>query len=48
MDRGAWRATAHEGHKETDTTEQLHMHTHTTHIEQYTEHLEYLLKCIIY
>ena len=33
MDRGAWRATVHGGHKESDTTEQLthtHTHTHTT------------------
>ena len=31
MDRGAWRATVHGGHKESDTTEQLtqtHTHTH--------------------
>ena len=30
MDRGAWRATVHGGHKELDTTEatyQVHMHT---------------------
>ena len=46
MDRGAWRATVHGGHKESDTTERLHMHTHATHTEQYTEHLEYLLKYI--
>ena len=26
MDRGAWRATVHGGHKESDTTE--HRHTH--------------------
>ena len=35
MDRGAWRATVHRGHKESDTTEQLtqtHTHTHTSFI----------------
>ena len=26
MDRGAWQATVHEGHKESDMTEQLHLH----------------------
>ena len=30
MDRGAWRATVHGGHKELDTTDGLtHTHTHT-------------------
>ena len=28
-DRGAWRATVHEGHKESDTTEWLSTHTHS-------------------
>jgi len=28
MDRGAWQAAVHGGHKELDTTEQ-HKHTHT-------------------
>ena len=26
MDRGAWQATVHRGHKELDMTEQLSMH----------------------
>ena len=26
MDRGAWQAAVHGGHKELDTTEQLHFH----------------------
>ena len=30
MDRGAWWPTVHGGHKESDTTEQAHMHTHTS------------------
>ena len=29
MDRGAWQATVHGGHKELDLTEQLSIHTHT-------------------
>ena len=29
MDRGAWRATVHGGHKKSDTTEHTHAHTHT-------------------
>ena len=37
MDRGAWWATVHGGHKESDTTEQLththtHAHTHTANV----------------
>ena len=33
MDKGAWWAPVHQGHKELDTTEQLtHTHTHT-HIQ---------------
>ena len=30
MDRGAWRAAVHGVTKESDTTEQLSMHTHCT------------------
>ena len=29
MDRGAWQATVHSGHKQPDTTEQLSRHIHT-------------------
>ena len=35
MNRGAWQATVHWGHKESDMTERLSTHTHThthTHI----------------
>ena len=28
MGRGAWWATVHWGHKESDTTERVHTHTH--------------------
>ena len=36
VDRGAWWAIVHGGHKESDTTEQLtHTHTHThTHTRE--------------
>ena len=30
MDRGAWQATVHGGHKESDATEHAHTHMHTT------------------
>ena len=39
MDRGAWWATVHGSHKESDTTKQLlhtHTHTHTVNLPLYS------------
>ena len=32
-DRGAWQATVHGGHKESDATEHAHTYTHAHHPE---------------
>ena len=43
MDRGAWRATVHGGHKESDTDEQLNAHTHANTIFSSLTNLDYTL-----
>ena len=49
MDRGAWWATVHGGHKESDMTERLstHRHTHThTHTHRDTLSIYYQIPMI--
>ena len=46
MDRGAWWATVHGGHKESDTTERTHTHTHA-HFNVYTPFLLAQTPCSI-
>ena len=38
MDRGAWQATVHGSHKESDTAEHTHTYTHAHHSEHASSH----------